>query len=211
MNFLAHLHLADPDEGLMLGGVLADFIRNPEMAALPENIQTGIRLHRLIDAFTDRHPIVHRSIGRISHRLGWFAGIAIDIYYDHLLARNWVSFGVEPLGQFARRAYGTLEVLSPVSPPDARLFLRRFIDQDHIGLYGTVEGLKYTYMRVSQRIAQRIPRKAVWLPDALEDLLAADRDLEADFLGFYPELMAHAVRARAELVREAQNETVRTD
>jgi len=200
LNFLAHLHLADPDEGLMLGGILADFARNPEIAAMPENVQAGVRLHRSIDSFTDRHPTVHQSIARISNRLGWFAGIAIDIYYDHLLARNWEHFSPhEPLNTFANRAYQTLELLSSIAPPDARGFLRRFIDQDHIGRYGTVEGLTHTFTRVSQRIAERIPKKAVWLPDALPDLMDADGELKGDFLSFYPELMAYAKQMRVEL------------
>jgi acyl carrier protein phosphodiesterase len=199
LNFLAHLHLADPDEGLMLGGVLADFVRNPEVVALPANVQVGIRLHRSIDSFTDRHQTVHQSIGRISSRLGWFAGITIDIYYDHILARNWERFAAEPLRVFAIRAYQALESLSSITPPKAEGFLRRFIDQDHICRYATVEGLTHTLTRVSQRIAERIPRKAVWLPDGIPDLLAADRDLEADFQSFYPELMAHAMQVRSEL------------
>jgi acyl carrier protein phosphodiesterase len=201
LNFLAHLHLADPDEGLMLGGVIADFVRNPEIAAMPANIQAGVHLHRSIDSFTDSHRIVHQSIGRVSSRFGWFAGIAIDIYYDHLLARNWASISSEPLGAFARRAYSTLDLLTPITPPDAREFLRRFIDQDHINCYATVDGIAYTLTRVSQRIAERIPRRAMWLPDGLPDLIAADRDLVADFQSFYPDLMAHAKQRRVELCR----------
>jgi len=180
----------------MLGGVIADFARNPEIAALPENIQAGVRLHRLIDGFTDRHPTVQRSIGRISARLGWFAGIVIDIYYDHLLARSWERYSAESLDAFANRAYRTLETLFPIAPPDARTFLRRFIDNNHINLYATVEGLNYTLSRVSQRIAERIPKRAVWLPDAIPDLMAADDDLGEDFQSFYPELIAFAVQSR---------------
>jgi acyl carrier protein phosphodiesterase len=199
LNFLAHLHLADPDEGLMFGGVVADFIRNPEVAALPANVQAGVHLHRSIDGFTDRHPTVQKSIGRISSRLGWFSGIAIDIYYDHVLSRNWNSFSLEPLGTFAKRAYSTLELLSPITPPDAKLFLRRFVDQDCICSYATVDGLTHTLARVSQRIAERIPKKAIWLPDAIPDLMAVDAELMGDFQSFYPELMAYAMEARTTL------------
>ena len=86
MNFLAHLHLSDGTPGSMLGGILADFVKGPDVAALPPDILAGVRLHRHIDAFTDRHAVVQRSIHRVSAKLGWFAGIVIDIYYDHVLA-----------------------------------------------------------------------------------------------------------------------------
>ncbi len=104
----------------MLGGVLADFVRNPEIEVLPSNVQAGIRLHRSIDSFTDRHQIVHQSIGRISSRLGWFAGIVIDIYYDHILARNWERFASEPpLRVICKSGLSNSgESLAPIAPPD---------------------------------------------------------------------------------------------
>lgn len=196
VNFLAHLHLADPDPGLMLGGIVADFARNPEIAALPADVQAGVRLHRLIDGYTDRHPVVHRSIGRVSEKLGWFTGIVIDIYYDHLLARNWTTYSAEPLPRFAARAYRILDEQLPFTPPNAQGFLQQFIERDHIGLYATAEGLLDTLGRVSRRIAERIPKRAVWLPDAMPELLAADAELATDFATFYPELMAFAAEQR---------------
>ena len=192
MNFLAHLHLAAPDPELMLGGIVADFARNPEVAALPAGVQRGVRLHRLIDGFTDRHPVVQRSITRVSARLGWFAGIVIDIYYDHILAREWSRYATEPLRAFADRAYATLEALVPQAPPDGQWFLRRLIDRDYLVGYSTVEGITRALDRVSRRIAERIPKRAIWLPDAMPDLAAAHDELAADFHEFYPELIAFA-------------------
>ncbi|HSQ56231.1 MAG TPA: ACP phosphodiesterase [Gemmata sp.] len=190
MNFLAHLHLADPEPELMLGGIVADFARNPEIAARPEGIQRGVHLHRLIDGFTDRHAIVQRSISRVSARLGWFAGITIDIYYDHILAREWARYSTEPLRDFADRANDVLNELFPLAPVDSQGFLRRFIDQDQLFGYATSEGISATLARVSRQIAERIPKRAIWLPDALPHLHARDVDLAADFHAFYPELMA---------------------
>jgi acyl carrier protein phosphodiesterase len=199
MNFLAHLHLADPDPGLMLGGVVADFARNPEIATLPEEVRRGVQLHRLIDGFTDRHPVVQRSVGRISPRMGWFSGIVIDIYYDYILGRDWERYSAEPLRAFADRAYGLLEGLYPVAPPDGQWFLRRLIDRDYLYGYSTTEGITLALDRVSRRIAERIPQKAIPLTDALPDLRAADAELAADFHTFYPELTAFAERSRREI------------
>ncbi len=196
LNFLAHLHLADPDPGLMLGGIVADFARNPEIALLPTDVQQGVRLHRLIDGFTDRHAVVHRSISRVSARLGWFAGIVIDVYYDHLLARDWARFSAEPLPAFAARSYRVLEEAFSSTPADAQWFIRRFIDGDYLVGYSTIEGIALTLARLSDRIAERMPKRAIWLPDSLPDLAAADAELARDFQAFYPELIAFAAESR---------------
>ena len=196
MNFLAHLHLADGDAGDMAGGVAADFVRNPDLHRLEPDVLRGVMLHRLIDGFTDRHPVVQRSIARVSARLGWFTSLTIDIYYDHILALDWSRYAMESLREFTNRSYRVLEELVPLAPPDAQHFIRRFIDHDQLFGYSTPDGIATTLARVSQRIAERIPKRAIWLPDALPDLNAAHADLAADFHAFYPELMTFAARER---------------
>ena len=203
MNFLAHLHLSDGTPGSMLGGIAADFVTPAEVAALPPDIRAGVRLHQQIDAFTDRHPVVQRRIGRVSARLGWFAGIAIDIYYDHVLARDWPRYSPEPLRAFADRAHDTLRVLLPHVPDEAAGFVRHFIVDDRLASYATVEGITATLARVSDRIAKRIPSRPVRLETAMPDLLAADAALAADFHAFYPELVAHADRCKSDRPRLA--------
>ena len=102
MNFLAHLHLADGDPGDMTGGVAADFVRNPQLHLLAPDVLRGVMLHRLIDGFTDRHPVTHRSISRVARAFGWYGGIVIDIYYDHILARDWSRYSSEAAGVLRR-------------------------------------------------------------------------------------------------------------
>jgi acyl carrier protein phosphodiesterase len=196
VNFLAHLHLADGDSGDMTGGVAADFVRNPDLHFLPPDVLRGVMLHRLIDGFTDRHPVTLRSISRVAPVMGWFGGIVIDIYYDHILARDWVRYSAEPLADFAARSYAVLEVGHVGLPEDASDFMRRFIDEDRLNRYATLEGIVDTLDRVSQVIAERIPHRAVKLTDALPILRARDADLAADFHEFYPELMAFAAEQR---------------
>jgi acyl carrier protein phosphodiesterase len=192
VNFLAHLHLSDGTPPSMVGGLVADFVRQPEVERLPPGIQEGIRLHRLIDAFTDRHPIVHGSIARLGGKFGWFSGILIDVYYDHILARDWPRYSTEPLRAFADRAYSALQDLLPFVPGEVGGYIRGFIDDDRLVRYATREGIADTLSRVSNRIGRRMPQHAVRLETAMPDLLANDEKLTADFHGFYPELIAHA-------------------
>jgi acyl carrier protein phosphodiesterase len=192
VNFLAHLHLSEQTPGSMLGGILADFVKGPDVEKLPPDVIRGVMLHRHIDAFTDRHPVVQRSVGRISGKLGWFSGIVLDIYFDHVLARDWDRYSAEPLRAFADRAYQVLEDRFALVPPEASVFVRRFIDTDRLVTYSTPQGIADTLMRTSQRITERMPKRVVRLHDAMPDLLAIDADLAADFHAFYPELVAAA-------------------
>jgi acyl carrier protein phosphodiesterase len=197
VNFLAHLHLADGDSGDMAGGVAADFVRNPDLPSLEPDILRGVMLHRLIDGFTDRHPITHRSISRISRVMGWYGGIVIDIYYDHILARDWHRYSAESLADFAARCYHVLNERHAILPEDARDFIRRFIDEDRLNRYATLDGIEDTLARVSRVIAKRIPNRPIWLPDAMPLLIERALELAADFHLFYPELMAFVREQRA--------------
>lgn len=198
MNLLAHLHLSDGTPDSMVGNVIADFVRNPDVATFPPAVQAGVRLHRLVDGFTDRHPVVQRSIARLGGSLGWYAGIVIDIYYDFVLARGWERYSAEPLRDFGARAYAALEAFYPHLPAGATAFVRRFIDSDLLGQYATADGIAVTLERVSRRIEERMPAKRVRLQDAMPQLLALDADLSADFHAFYPELVAFAAARKSD-------------
>ena len=79
MNFLAHFHLAWPDEGLITGGLEGDYIKGPLHGALPPQIERGIRLHRAIDAYTDGHPLIQQLRRDLPPGLRRYAGILIDL------------------------------------------------------------------------------------------------------------------------------------
>jgi acyl carrier protein phosphodiesterase len=201
MNFLAHLHLADPDPGLLLGGIVADFAKPAELATLPPEVQDGVRLHRLIDGFTDSHPLVRASVARIAPEFHWFSGIIIDIYYDHILAREWGRYSLETLESFASRSYVALETLLPYVRSKAADFIRWMIEDQRLQRYATLEGIEDTLERLSRRIVKRIPKNTVRLEDAMPLLRDQDARLVSDFHAFYPELMAFAARARGEIGR----------
>jgi acyl carrier protein phosphodiesterase len=191
--------LADPDPGLMLGGIVADFAKPPELATLAPEVQDGVRLHRLIDGFTDSHPVVRGSIARISAEYTWFSGIIIDIYYDHVLARDWGRYSLERLDSFAMRAYATIGPYVPQVPDEAADFIYWMIEDNRLVRYATTEGIEDTLARLSRRIAKRLPKNAVRLESAMPLLQEKDAQLAADFHAFYPELIAFAERTRREL------------
>ena len=101
MNFLAHLCLANGDSGLMMGGLLGDFVRGwRAVRAFPEPIRQGIVLHRYIDKCTDRSPVIRHLRPQFPREFRRYAGIIIDLAFDHELAVNWWRYMPGSLERF---------------------------------------------------------------------------------------------------------------
>lgn len=124
MNFLAHAYLSFDDTDLIVGNLIADMVKGKQIEKLPFEIQQGIWLHRQIDTFTDRHPIVKETKKYFSETAGRYNGSFLDVAYDHFLGK---SERYEPQGswdEFAQRCYKAIESRASVLPsPFISMFL----------------------------------------------------------------------------------------
>jgi len=101
MNFLAHLCLANGDSGLMLGGLFGDFVRGRwALKNFPEPVRQGIVLHRYIDRRTDHSAVVKKLRRSFPREFRRYAGIIIDLAFDHELAINWWRYMPGSLERF---------------------------------------------------------------------------------------------------------------
>jgi acyl carrier protein phosphodiesterase len=87
MNYLAHLHLGGQRPGQLLGSLYGDFVKGRLQGQFAPEIEGAIQLHRSIDVFTDRHPLVDVALSRFSLTRRRYAGIVLDVFFDHCLAR----------------------------------------------------------------------------------------------------------------------------
>ncbi|GEP50994.1 ACP phosphodiesterase [Flavobacterium noncentrifugens] len=108
MNFLAHIYLSNDNDFIKIGNFMADGIRGKHYEHLPADIQKGIILHRAIDTFTDSHPIFRQSTKRLHDRYHHYAGVIVDVIYDHFLAKNWSKYSDENLADFVEHFYQIL-------------------------------------------------------------------------------------------------------
>lgn len=189
MNHLAHLFLAEPTPPTLLGSLLADFVKGDAHLVYPAEVQAGIAQHRQVDAFTDAHELVHRSIGRISGRWGWFSGIIVDVTYDYFLAANWSTYATIPLRLFTQQVYAALQEQDALMPDPLRYLVRRMIAEDKLMTYQHWEGVEQTLGRISWRLRQRFQKRQIHLERAIDDLREQQEGLAADFHGFFPELI----------------------
>ena len=89
MNFLAHVQLSHGNSGLMTGNLIADFYKGSSHSKLPMQIQHGVILHRKIDFFTDTNSAVLKMKDALKPYFGRYAGIVLDVYFDHFLSLEW--------------------------------------------------------------------------------------------------------------------------
>ena len=112
MNYLAHFKLAAEHPELLVGNLLADHVKGKLNGRFDVGIESGIRLHRAIDAFTDSHHLVQSSHARFHCKYRRYGGIITDLAFDHFLAVNWNQYDSRPLGVFCR---DTTNKIMPVS------------------------------------------------------------------------------------------------
>jgi acyl carrier protein phosphodiesterase len=185
MNFLAHLLLSCEQEELMIGNFLGDFVKNRELVQFTPTVQKGVHLHRLIDSFTDAHPLVRQGTKRMHARHGKYAGVVIDVLYDYILAKNWSAFGPSTLEDFTQQAYLTLEKYLTIMPLRLHDRVPRMIADDWLVQYGTLAGIAFTFSRIQLRVS-----RPEYLNDTLLTLSEQEEQLTEEFTVFFPELAA---------------------
>lgn len=192
MNFLAHclipvLAIRGCPPGLIAGGFLGDFVKGGVDNTLPADLADGIRLHRRLDAFSNRLPSIRASCDRFPAELRRFAPVFVDVVADHLLARSWARHHSEPLPRFSARAYDLIGLHEPRLPEAGRLFLQHARRHDLFAAYAATATLHGTLGSVTRRLNR--PELA---QPAIAAVTAALPELATDFEHYFPELVAHA-------------------
>lgn len=189
MNWLAHIFLAEPNVESRLGNLLGDLVKGAARTELNLKLQQGIACHTAIDCFTDRHPIVSQSKVRITPPQRRFAGVIIDVLYDHLLIKNWEAYSEIPIDDFIYEVYTSFGAYSAI-PMTTKDQIDRMIRDDLLRSYRDLAGVEAALRRISRRLERRMSRTftlELAMPDIIENYVALDRDFQA----FFPELQAH--------------------
>lgn len=183
MNFLAHCLLGHPHEALMAGGFIGDFIKGPVPDTLPPELQAGVRLHRRVDAVSNRLPGIRTSVRRFDPELRRVAPVLLDILADHCLAMRWDRHGHGDLAAFSASAYRAIEGYATHLPTNGQRFFRRMRDVDLFVRYLEPE----TPLRAMEYVLERLRHEH--LAPKLEHLVSAGLPLLMDdFDGYFPEL-----------------------
>ena len=183
MNYLAHLYLSEPSEDAWLGSLLGDFVKGPLDGRYSAAITRGIVLHRKIDTFTDAHPVVLQSKSRISTDRRRYAGIMIDMFYDHFLAKYWHEFHAQPLGAFTDRIYAVLEQRHAMLPARLQQMAPKMAQWHWLESSADVGSIRTALDRMGQRLTRE--NRLLHSADELTEHYAG---LETDFRAFLPQV-----------------------
>ncbi|MBK7946372.1 MAG: DUF479 domain-containing protein [Flavobacteriales bacterium] len=84
---------------------------------------------------------------------GRYAPVVMDLFFDHLLARDWSRWHGEPLPSFAARMYDLLQVHEHLMPDRTRQMLPFMVSGDWLNSYASLEGLGRALGGLSRRVA----------------------------------------------------------
>ena len=153
MNCLGHLYLSGNDIELMQANLYGDFIKGSHLEHLPAKIQQGIHLHRSIDHFIDTHPIIHQLLPILRIELPKVAGIAVDIYFDHLLAKNWKIFHPQEFTAYLQVIYKRFDLENNAYSSSYRSFLTQLIQRNWMSHYPTLDAVDRMSRSISSQLS----------------------------------------------------------
>lgn len=137
----------------MYANLFGDFVRGTDLSRFPENIQYGIRLHRAIDHYIDHHPAVIELLHQLYPKLPRISSIAVDLFFDHLLAREWHRFHETPLDDFLQDFYTAPMEYQSAYTDEFHLVVSRMRERNWIHHYQFLDGLDKVCNGVSRRIS----------------------------------------------------------
>ena len=173
--------------------MLGDFVKGLLPAGLPPALAAGVALHRAIDSYADRHPAFIASRARISATRRRVAGVLVDLFYDHLLARDWADYATVTLDDYCAGVYSALRAYSGLFPEPARAVAQRIQANDWLGAYRSVDAVG----RAIDLMSVHRLRRPNALAGGIGEFLADADGFAADFRRFLPDALAFAADWRA--------------
>ena len=184
MNVLAHIYLSGDSEKIIIGNYIGDYVKGRDYLKYADQIRKGIFLHRHIDAFTDRHPVVHRSKILFTRKYHKYSGVITDIIYDHFLTKEWNFFSRRPLESVTYSFYRAMVNNFDILPDKVREMMPFFIINNWIESYQTKSGIRQVLSTLSKKSS--LPNETGFAMKALKKNYYS---LQDDFMEFFPQLI----------------------
>lgn len=167
--------------------MISDFIKGKKQFDYPDEVQKGIRLHRMIDRFTDDHAATAEAKEYFRPQYRLYSGAFVDIVYDHFLANDETIFGSSSLASFSQVVYQQLYAKLEILPYRFAMMLPYMRDQDWLFNYRTTWGIRNSFGGLA--------RRATYIDDsaaAYQIFIDHYEALSSCYRSFIPNMLAFA-------------------
>lgn len=173
---------------------MGDTIHGHKPDEFPPLIRKGILLHRAIDSFTDVHPVFRQSTKRLHPTYHHYAGVIVDIFYDHFLAKNWAAYHDVPLADFAQDFYRSLHANYDILSERTKGLMPHMINHDWLTSYQSIEGISRILVQMDHRTKNKSG-----MGHSVNELQEFYTEFEDEFTTFFKALQAFAKEKLEEL------------
>ncbi|MBM3186916.1 MAG: acyl carrier protein phosphodiesterase [Bacteroidetes bacterium] len=170
----------------MLANLFGDFVKGSNFHYFSSKIREGIVLHRAIDTFIDQHKDVLDLKLMLYQDLPKVAGVAVDLFFDHLLAKTWQMHHVQEYQTFLNDFYHHNSEIENDLTSDFKQFITIFRERKWLDHYPTVFGLAKSCEGVSKRIS--FENKLAEAPDTF---YKREKEIEAVFQQYMEDAKNH--------------------
>lgn len=178
MNYLAHALLAEPYSLSLIGNIAGDLVKGPlARQGLHPRVAHGLRRHRRVDVLTDAHAVYRGLKELFPQGQRRYAGIVLDVLFDHYLTRHWHRFSAWDRYAFTDGVYSALSAQPHMLPAPLADVAPRWVAADWLRVYESLDGVEGVLARLSRRL-----RKPADLTGLLDLAVREDARFEAGFL-----------------------------
>lgn len=185
MNYLAHAFLSNNNTDLLIGNFIADHLRGNNFSGYSPQVIEGVYLHRRIDAFTDAHAEFKKSKRVFYNGFERYSGVLVDIYFDHLLAKNFSMYSETPLKEFSENVYKIYSAHEYLLPKTSSGFLEYVIKNNIYTAYASITGIEKVLFHLSHRIQHKAH---------LHESVCLFKEHEAELQGYFTSFFKDAVQ-----------------
>ncbi|MDP2058671.1 MAG: acyl carrier protein phosphodiesterase, partial [Flavobacteriaceae bacterium] len=111
--------------------------------------------------------------------------VLMDMFYDHLLAKNWSRYSDVPLEVYAENFYQLLEDNIAVLPDKTLRMLPHLRRENWLLQYATLEGLAFILFQMNYRIRHKVD-----LVSGIDIFKQYETEYETEFEAFFVEVQA---------------------
>ena len=184
MNYLAHCLLSCSEEDILIGNFMTDFMQKKDELSYDGRILEGIKLHRAIDSYTDKHSASLELRQLLRARHDKYASVVVDLIWDHCLSICWSTYSGTALSSFNENIYEILLRRKSDLPPKLLGKIDSMVRNDFLMAYANEDNMRSSLNWMDNRVKFKSN-----FVGAIDDI-RENRDYIFDlFKNFFPDLI----------------------